>query len=223
MAVIETLGVMAEIYRLSREGGADSARFRRYTDLCRRLPVHPHNPMTVRPETSQSIEALLLLEAESIVDEVVSEIAGPVPYDFSVAVLTPGAWTHRRLTDVEYRVKPPPVVWFWAGESVDRSRVLDIARVAVARYAKARSGEEVIDLRSLAAREGGALRRAEIEPEEVDTRAARDAIEVAGTTYDMGSFIAWIHGDAAAAEAGYPGLGVDAGAGLRWSWESHLE
>jgi hypothetical protein len=160
-----------------------------------------------------TVERLIEVDAEALVGEVVG------PTEVSVAVLTPGAWTHRWFTDVEYRVHAPPLVWFWAGDTVDAAGVLDCARSTIARLADERESGPVESLRALARREGKAMRARSTPPSPCDVSAANVAIEVMGDDRDMGSYIAWVHGDDAAKEIGYQGLGVNRGTGLRWSWE----
>ena len=46
-SVIPTLAFMADVYRLSRQGGAESPRFRAYAAAAgQRVPIGGYNPMT---------------------------------------------------------------------------------------------------------------------------------------------------------------------------------
>jgi hypothetical protein len=201
MPVVPTLEMMAGVYRLDRSGGASSPRFRRYVELAADHPIHSYNPMTGDPDVLVTIEALIAADGESIVDALCGGRT------MSVAVLTPGAWTDRAFTEIDYRTRAHPIVWFWTGERIDPEVVADRVRMQVARLAWQEQHGAPDTLRRLSAQEGTAMAAAGRRPAG-DTERARAVFDIVADDTDMGTFIAWLLGDDVAQAAGYAGLGL---------------
>lgn len=212
MPVVPTLEMMADVYRLDRAGGADSLRFRRYVELAASHPVQTYNPMTGKPEALETVEALIEAEAESIAGEL---SGGRV---LSLSVLTPGAWTDRAFTEIDMRVKGHPLVWFWAGESIDRSVVVARTRSQMTRLRWQEHNGPPDTMRRLSAQEAFALHAAGVEVEG-DADLARGVFSVVADERDMGTLIGWLLGDEAAEAAGYRGLGLADGDGVGFCLE----
>jgi hypothetical protein len=210
MPVVPTLELMAEVYRLDRTGGADSPRFRRYVELAAQHPIHPYNPMTGSPEALVTVEHLIDVDAESVVDGLCGDRV------MSIAVLTPGAWTDRAFTEIEYRTRAHPIVWFWAGEHVDTEMVSARTRMQLARLAWQDHNGAPDTVRRLSAQEGAAMLTADRRPSG-DVERSRSVFEVVAEESDMGTFIAWLLGDEVAEAAGYAGLGLAAEDGPAFS------
>ncbi|MGF1666163.1 MAG: hypothetical protein ACFCVC_07795 [Acidimicrobiia bacterium] len=207
MPVVPTLALMAEVYELDRTGGTDSPRFRRYVELAAQHPIHPYNPMTGNPEALLTVEHLIGVDAESVVDGLCGDRA------ISIAVLTPGAWTDRAFTEIDYRTRAQPIVWFWAGEYTDPEVVSMRTRMQLARLAWQDHNGAPDTVRRLSGQEGAAMLAADRRPSG-DVERARTVFEVVAEETDMGTFIAWLLGDEVAEAAGYAGLGLAAEDGL---------
>ena len=78
--LVPTLATMAEIYRLSREGGAASPRFKRYLELVpRSYGLVAFNPMA-GPHALETTEQLLAVNAEAVALEAACEAASLCRY-----------------------------------------------------------------------------------------------------------------------------------------------
>lgn len=123
--IVPTLAAMADIYRLSREGGASSPRFTRYLDLVCEVPACvAYNPMA-GPHALEATEQLLALQAEALAldaaTETVHRCRYTAPIALAVVLCAPGLWTDRIATEVEHRTRrraPSGVgnVMFWSRE-----------------------------------------------------------------------------------------------------------
>lgn len=120
--LIPTLSTMAEIYRLPREGGAASSRFKRYLEL---IPSNHalvvYNPMA-GPHALETTEQLLAVNAEAVAMEAASEAANlcgyPDTITLAVVLCAPGGWTDRLVTEIEHRTahrSPSVPVWSCTG------------------------------------------------------------------------------------------------------------
>jgi hypothetical protein len=105
--LVPTLATMAEIYRLPREGGAGSPRFKRYLEL---IPSNhglvAYNPMA-GSHALETTEQLLAVNAEAVAMEAASEAASLCDYPdtitLAVVLCAPGQWTNRTATEIEHR------------------------------------------------------------------------------------------------------------------------
>ena len=198
MPVVPTLEVMADVYRRSRDGGNESDRFRAYVAAARRrAPIAGYNPMTGRP-VLETVEALLAIDAEAIVDEV----AGP-DVDLFVTVATPGMWTDRISTEVHHRLGPPTgQVLLWTGEDPSAASV---RREAVAQLVRVRAAP-VKTVREAAAREGEAYARAGLSG--TPHGLVAEALDVVGDDEGVGTMAALLYGDEVAVALGWTPLGL---------------
>jgi hypothetical protein len=227
--IVPTLAAMAEIYRLPREGGASSSRFKRYVELVPHFyGLAAYNPMA-GPQALKTVEQLLAVDAEKIALEAASEAADQCgyrdPITLAVVLCAPGLWTDRLATEIQHRTvgRPPRgrgLVQHWTretptAEQIRREAIAEAVRViAVALRARP---ESVI---SLLAREGlayalggnpyGAVTAA-------DERAVRDAVDVLGASEQIGDMTAVLYGDTAAAALGWAPAGVAEHGGYRWA------
>ena len=73
--ITPTLATMADIYRLPREGGAASPRFKRYLELIpSNYALVAYNPMA-GPHALETTEQLLAVNAEAVAMEAAREAA----------------------------------------------------------------------------------------------------------------------------------------------------
>ena len=227
--LIPTLATMAEIYKLPREGGAGSPRFKRYLEL---IPSHyglvAYNPMA-GPHALETTEQLLALDAEAVAMAAASEAANLCDYPdtitLAVVLCAPGGWTDRLATEIEHRTahRFPPgsgLVLHWTretptAEQIRREAIAEAVRVMVL----ARPGRSE-SVRSLLQREGlaYALGGNPYGPVTADDQhAVGDAVEVLGASEALGDMTAVLYGDAAAATLGWTQAGIADHGGYRWA------
>src|ERR1051326_2406677 len=144
--IVPTLATMAEIYRLPREGGAASPRFKRYLELgpsC--YPLGAYHPMG-GPHALETVEQLLVLDAEAVALEAAREAASlwayADPIALSVVLCSPGAWTDRLTTEIQHRTtkRSPPghgMVLHWTRETPTTEQ---IRREAIAETVRVMAG-----------------------------------------------------------------------------------
>jgi hypothetical protein len=227
--LVPTLATMAEIYRLPREGGAGSPRFKRYLEL---IPSNyglvAYNPMA-GPHALETTEQLLAVNAEAVAMEAASEAASLCDYPdtitLAVVLCAPGQWTNRMATEIEHRTarRMPSgtgLVLHWTretptAEQIRREAIAEAVRVmAVAKPGRPES------VRSLLEREGlgyalGGNPYGPVTAE--DQRAVGDAVEVLGASEELGDMTAILYGDAAAAALGWIPAGIAEHGGYRWA------
>lgn len=227
--LVPTIATMAEIYRLPREGGAASPRFKRYVALVPRLyGLAAYNPMA-GPHALETTEQLLAVDAEAVALEAASEVANlcnyPDTITLAVVLCAPGAWTDRLATEIQHRTtgRPPAgrgLVLHWTretptAEQIRREAIAEAVRVmAVAVLGRRESVASLLHREGLAYALGGnpyGLVTAE------DEHAVRDAVEVLGASEEMGDMTAVLYGDAAAAALGWTPVGIDEHGGYRWA------
>jgi len=218
--LVPTLSTMAEIYRLPREGGAASPRFKRYLELV------PHsyglvafNPMA-GPHALETTEQLLAVNAEAVALEAASEAASlcryPDPITLAVVLCAPGGWTDRLTTEIEHRTfrrasSGHGLVLHWTretptAEQIRREAIAEAVRVMV--VALRAGGESVA---SVLHREGmayalGGNPYGPVTAE--DEQAVGDAVEVLGSSEKMADMTAVLYGDRAATALGWAPAGV---------------
>lgn len=214
-----TLAFMADVYRLSAEGGAASPRFRAYVEAGAELvPVHGYNPMTSK-DVLPAIEALLAVDAErrlaSGANRVVAELGFTDDATMHLTVATPGMWTDRLATEVEHRLllRDPGGVRRWFDEPVLLEQ-LDAAIIAQAvRLVSFHRLGPPVTLADAVDQEGDALARAG-RPGEHDAAAA-EALAVLGHDTGLPTMVAFFHGDDAARAMGFTPLGLGPHTGER--------
>jgi hypothetical protein len=220
---------MAEIYRLPREGGPASPRFKRYLELIPRCyALVAYNPMA-GPHALETTEQLLAIDAEAVALEAAREAASlcsyPAPITLAVVLAAPGVWTHRLTTEIEHRTsrRPPRghgLVLHWSKETptagqIRREAIAEAVRVMA--VALREGGESVA---SLLHREGLAYALAgspygPVTPD--DEQAVGDAVEVLGSSDKIADMAAVLYGDPAAAALGWAPAGVAEYGGYRWA------
>ncbi len=195
---------MADVYRLSPSGGADSPRFKAYVALAgeRALPVSNYNPMTSKP-VLETVEALLAIDAEGIAEELSEDLT------MFITVATPGMWTDRIATEIEHRLREPTgQILLWTEEEVT---VAAVRRETIAQVVRMRSSARTTY--DVAMREGlaYAMSGGEGEPDE----AVAQALEIVGEEEAIATKAALLYGDEAAKALGFTPLGLRDHAGYR--------
>jgi hypothetical protein len=221
---------MVEIYRLSREGGAGSPRFKRYLKL---IPDNynlvPYNPMA-GPHALETTEQLLAVDAERVAMEAASEVATLCEYldqiTLAVVLCSPGGWTDRLTTEIEHRAahhryaSGSGLIQHWTRETPTAEQIRREATAEAVRVMVNATRARPESVRDLLHREGLAYALAgnpygPVTPE--DQRAVGDAVDVLGESEVLGDKTAVLYGDAAATALGWAPAGVAEHGGYRWS------
>jgi hypothetical protein len=162
---------MAALYRLSREGGPRSERFRAYvTHVEHEWGLVAYNPMAGEA-AQQTVDALLGMGAESIVADAAASVMELCHFDeqitLAIAVRSRGMWTDRLATEIEVRASPVQaprnhgLVALWSREPLDpaivrRESVAEAVRVmSTALHGSARTVAEFVHREGLAYSLGG--------------------------------------------------------------------
>ena len=227
--IIPTLHAMAAVYRLPREGGAGSPRFKRYLEEVGRLNLlAAYNPMA-GPHALETTEQLIAVGAEAVALDAAHEAASlcsyPDPIVLAVVLCAPGAWTSRLTTEIEHRTtrRPPPgsgMVLLWTretptAEQIRREAIAEAVRVmAVALRERRESVASVLEREGMAYALGGNPYGPVTDQDE---HAVGDAVEVLGTSETLGDMTAVLYGDAAAEAMGWSPAGVAEHGGYRWA------
>jgi len=227
--LVPTLGAMAEIYRLPREGGAASPRFKRYLEMVSSIfGLAAYNPMA-GPHALETTEQLIAIGAEGLSVEAATETASlcgySEPITLTVVLCAPGAWTDRLGTEIEHRTlrRPPSghgMVLHWSrevptAEQIRREAIAEAVRVMVVAMREHRES-----VTSLLRREGlayalGGNPYGQMTAD--DERAVGDAVDVLGTSEEVGDMAAVLYGDPPAAAFGWGPVGVAEHGGYRWA------
>jgi len=246
VTIAPTLSTMAAMYRLSREGGPRSERFRAYVShVEHEWGMVAYNPMA-GDAALRAVEALLQMDAETLAAEAASEALERCEFDepitLAVVVRSRGMWTDRVATEIELRASPITapaghgIVTFWSNEpanelAVRRESVAETVRVmSTARHGSANSLVEVLWREGLACALAATLvplgenETTAIAAEsqwapatEADARAVAAAIEVLGDSSELGDITGVLLGDSSAQTMGWPALGIPERAGYRWA------
>lgn len=215
IVVHPTLDLMAEVYTLPRDGGADSIRFRRYVDLAGSGHwVHAYNPMTGNPDTLATVEALREIDAEDLVARTLVELEGINDLETAVVVLTEGFWTDRLFNEVRNRRDGLGAIWLWAGEPVDEEVLVAAATAEAVRTLWRRANGAPKNLAEFAGQEATVANAVGFRPAQADD-VIRDVLEVLGDENDDHTLIAYLFGDETAEAAEWRGLGVSGNEGPR--------
>ncbi len=216
--VIPTLAVMAEVYGLSTQGGADSPLFRHYVSLLYKgEPLQPYNPMAGAVYLP-TIGELRDLDAERLVveavDEVLVRLGWGEPMTMLLGVSHPGAWTDRITTEAEHRLRARPgngLVLLWAGEPIDAWRLRLEAQAQAARAVRQRRAGAPRTVREAFDQEGWVYAVAGA-PAPAPTPEARRAIyrvlDAVGDDDGLDTMVTLLYGDGLAGRLGWPPLGV---------------
>jgi hypothetical protein len=227
--IVPTLATMAEIYRLPRDGGAASPRFKRYIELVPRCyELAGYNPMA-GPHALETTEQLLAVDAEAVALDAAREVAELCRYaetiTLAVILCAPGGWTDRLATEIQHRTagRPPSgrgLVLHWTretptAEQIRREAIAEAVRVmALAVRGRRESVSSVLRREGLAYALGGNPYGPMTTEDE---RAVRDAVEVLGSSEEMGDMTAVLYGDDAASALGWTLAGITEHGGYRWA------
>jgi len=227
--IIPTLAAMAGIYRLPREGGAASPRFKRYIELIPRVyALAAYNPMA-GPHALETTEQLLAIDAEAVALEAASEAVSLCRYQDAIALAVvlcaPGAWTDRLATEIRHRTteRPPSgrgLILHWTrepptAEQIRREAIAETVRVmAGAAHGRRESVASVLHREGLAYAIGGNP-YGPVTAEDLHT--VGDAVDVLGASESIGDMTAVLYGDAAASALGWATAGVAEHGGYRWA------
>ena len=230
--VIPTLQAMADIYRLSRDGGAQSPRFIAYVQLTRdheRDGFPAYNPMA-GPAALATVERLLEVDAEAVArraaDAALEELELPGPVELSVVVASPGLWTHRVTTEVEHRLRPArgirSLVQMWSGEPAEASDVRREATAETVRVAWNQVHGEARSVRQALVREGLALAMSGSQGAHLslpELQSFAEVLAIVGDSRAQSDIFTAAYGDPLAELMGLPTLGVVDRAGCRYAAE----
>ena len=231
VTIVPTLATMAGIYRLPREGGPHSPRFKAYHALVAATHgLSAYNPMA-GPHALEAVEALLELDAESIASDAAHDSCARLEYDgditLAVVLASPGYWTDRVATDIRHRTldeRTPHrgIIYQWTREiptvaGVRRESIAETVRVIHTAVHGATG-----TVRAVLAREGLALALDEAPLAALTPAEAQrvvDALELVGDSPHASDIVAVALGDDAATAMGYIPLGLAFHAGVRWAAE----
>jgi hypothetical protein len=229
---------MADVYRLSTEGGPDSPRFQRFVELARDgAPVSGYNPMTSK-DALGTVEALLAIDAEDKAKDTANHLAEELgldeDVDLGITVATPGLWTDRLATEIEHRLggRRWREIVFWTGEDADEAAVQAATRAQCVRVGwavlhrpprrvKHAAGQEGLaaaiaadgDQDAPTAADAGAERP---EDAEAGDRSVAAALDVFADETELSSRAALLYGDEVARQFGWMPLGVKPNAGYAY-------
>ena len=227
--IVPTLATMADIYRLPREGGAASYRFRRYVELVpHNHALSAYNPMA-GAHALETMEQLLAINAEAMALDAAREAVDRCDYlqpiTLAVVLCAPGLWSDRLATEVEHRTahrlpsgygqvlhwtREPPTA-----EQIRRETIAEAVRVmALAAHGARESVRSLLHREGLAYALGG---NPYGPPSAADRDAVGDAVEILGSSEELGDKAGILYGDAAAAALGWTQAGVAEHGGYRWA------
>lgn len=239
-----TLETMSAMYRLSRQGGPRSERFRAYVARVEHeWGLVAYNPMA--GEAAQTaVDLLLGIGAESLAREAAAWAVEACEYaeeiTLALVVRSRGMWTDRVATEVELRAGTVAVprnrglVNVWSSESPDasvvrRESVAEAVRVmSTAIHGAARTVREFLWREGLAYALAGELLHENCVPgppgnapavalTESDVDAVGGALDVLGDSTELSDVAAALFGDPACEAMGWPLLGLPANAGYAWA------
>lgn len=228
VTVVPTLAIMAEIYRLPKDGGAQSPRFASYVaQSATTWGLSSYNPMA-GAHAAEAVAALLALDAERVAFEAATAAAqrfGVVePVLLAVVLMSPGMWTDRLANDVERiaaadRVPGKGQMVFWTREPVTVADVAREARAELARVAWTARHGRALTLRAVLEREGMARAIGQGPSPDADEPWGDVAAIVArdGDVTGLDHVAPVLFGDAVAESLGWTPRGLPALAGLRWA------
>lgn len=228
MPIAPTLSAMAEIYKLSREGGPKSARFTTYVKL---VPdtweLAGWNPMA-GPQALDAVNALMTMDAEGIALEAQNDVRSRCAFhgDVTLAIVlaSAGMWTDRMATEIGHRtaLKRLPGrggILLWTREPITARDVQREAMAEAVRVMWTTLHGEGNSAGKVLAREGLAyapLINPFAAPVEATDDRVGEALSVLGDTRTLGDIVSLLYGDEIAARLGYGELGLPDRAGLRW-------
>jgi hypothetical protein len=241
VTVVPTLVRMAEIYRLPREGGNASPRFREYvTHVEHEWGFVAYNPMAGEA-AADAVHALIALEAEELARDAAEAVAAAADYrtpiTLAVIVRSTGMWTDRVATTVQDRTAPAPqrdghgLVQFWSREPITAAQVRVESAAECARLLWHAERGTATTVQALIAREGTAYATAAritreslpygaASPE--DRTSVDSAFELLGESREPSDAASILFGDAGATAMGWTPLGIPDDGGYRVAIERAL-
>lgn len=228
--IVPTLSAMAEVYRLTTEGGPESPRFQRYVELAKDgAPVSGYNPMTAK-DALGTVEALLAIDAEDQAKDTANKYAEELgiddDVDMAITVATPGLWTDRLATEIEHRLggRRWKEIVLWTGEDADEEAVRSATTAQTIRAGWALLHKPPRSVAHAAGQEGLASAVAdagaevtEPDPEEdPGDRSVAAALDVFAEDTELSSRAALLYGDEVARQFGWMPLGVKPSAGYAY-------
>ena len=228
VTVVPTLAVMAELYRLPKDGGAESSRFAAYVrHAATTWGMSSYNPMA-GPHAAESVAALLALDAEGAAFRAATAAARELGWEdeatLAVVVLSPGMWTDRLANGVERiaaaeRVAGKGQVVFWTREPVTEADVVREARAELARVAWTTQHGRATTLRAVLEREGLARAIGDVAgpASEEPWGAVAEMVTRDGALAGLDRVAPVLFGDAVADTLGWTPRGLPMQAGLRWA------
>jgi hypothetical protein len=228
--IVPTLSAMAEVYRLTTEGGPESPRFQRFVELAKDgAPVSGYNPMTSK-DALGTVEALLAIDAEDKAKDTANQYAEELgieeDLDLAITVATPGLWTDRLATEIEHRLggRRWKEIVLWTGEDADEEAVRAATTAQAVRAAWALLHGPPRRVSHAAGQEGLAAAIADAEAsapepepdEDPGDRSVAAALDVFAEDTELSSRAALLYGDEVARQFGWMPLGVKPSAGYAY-------
>jgi hypothetical protein len=233
--LVPTLKQMEAIYHLSRDGGAQSERFRAYLRLVPDVQaLAAYNPMA-GPPALDAVQTLLALDAEQRACQCAAEVQREAddrgPLTVIVVLLSRGMWTDRLATELQMRAggnrEPRTMtVAFWSREPIALADVERESRAEAVRAIRAAHCGPPRTVRELLACEGlaGAIAGPSGgELTEDATTRIRNAADVLGDSASMADMVGVLYGDEALAAMGWPTLDLPNRGGFRWAADRAAE
>ncbi|MBX9927369.1 MAG: hypothetical protein K2X99_00520 [Gemmatimonadaceae bacterium] len=228
ITIVPTLVPMAAVYRLARTGGPRSPRFAAYVQHAQSSwGFAAYNPMA-GDHARDTVDALVALDAERIVAEEATRVAGVLawrdPITLAVVVASPGMWTDRLATETLHRTHGERraghgLVTLWAREEMTAALVRREAAAETVRTIWHAQHGVAHTVATVVAREGLAYAMAgelpTLEAEVAD--AVAGAFAVVRESDAMGDAVALLFGDDAASAQEWPTIGIAERAGERWA------
>ncbi|MDQ6885854.1 MAG: hypothetical protein M3068_01030 [Gemmatimonadota bacterium] len=231
MKIAETLGAMAEIYRLSRDGRVRSPRFLAYLARAgHEWGFAAYNPMA-GAAALETVERLQDLGAEELAresgDRTARRCAFATEITLALVVASPGMWTDRVATEAEHRttgMRRPlrGLVQIWAGEPISAEDVQREASAETVRTIWTELHGQTTTLSAVLAREGLSYALGSNPfgpPRAEDEETLKGALQVLGDTTASDEITTVLYGDEAATRMGWTPLGLADHAGFRWAAE----
>jgi hypothetical protein len=232
LIVAPTLADMARIYALPRAGGPASERFAAYRAIVGdRWGLSAFNPMA-GPHAAEAVAALLAIDAERVAEESGVEAMRLCEHDadvtLAVVLASPGLWTDRLATEVEYRTTAERragcgLVYQWTREPIDPAAVRREAAAESVRVmwtshhapkGHSRSVREILRREGLAYAIGGNT-FGDLQTNEA--RAIAEALDVLADSTAAGDLGSVLYGDPVAVAHGWTPLGIAEHGGFRWA------
>ncbi len=229
VTIAPALETMAELYKLSRDGGPKSERFTEYVKRVEHeWGLVSYNPMAGAAAV-EAVQQAIALGAEQIASEAAADTIADCEYTggvitLAVVVASAGMWTDRLATEIEYRTTGKRradhgQVILWSREAITAE---DVRRESVAETVRTMWTSlhgQARTLHAVLAREGLAYGLAD--PKAIaqpgNEAAISDALEILGDSTTQGDIVAVLYGDAVAHKMGWPTLGISDRGGAIWA------